>query len=87
MWAAAPIEFAVAPRIQWKLKYEGSHRWPPRGNTPKYVINEGLETEEEIFAARATEGNIQVWFYDTANRAQETRPKSQVQTIREIRHV
>ena len=34
------------------------------GKHAGYVINEGLETEEVIVAARATEGNIQWWFYD-----------------------
>ncbi|WP_160147632.1 hypothetical protein [Arthrobacter sp. TS-15] len=53
---------------------------------PKYVINEGLETEEVILAARATEGNIQWWFYDEGNRAQETRLKGHVQTISEVSH-
>lgn len=53
------------------------------GKMPKYVINEGLESEEVIVAARATEGNIQWWFYDAGNRAQETRLKGQVETIRE----
>jgi len=50
---------------------------------PKYIVNEGLETEEVIVAAKATEGNIQWWFYDAANRAQETRLKVYVETIRE----
>ena len=53
---------------------------------PEYVINEGLETEEVIVAARATEGNIQWWFYDAGNRAQETRLKSHVKTVSEIPH-
>lgn len=48
-----------------------------------YIINEGLDTEEVIVAARATEGNIQWWFYDAGNRAQETRLTCHVQTIRE----
>ncbi|MGR0159142.1 hypothetical protein [Paenarthrobacter nitroguajacolicus] len=56
------------------------------GNMPKYVINEGLENEEVIVAARATEGNIQWWFYDARDRAQETRLRSYVQTIREASH-
>ena len=51
---------------------------------PKYVIDEGLETEEVILAAKATEGNIQWWFYDETNRTQETRLKSQVLSVREI---
>lgn len=49
----------------------------------KYVINEGLETEEVIVASRAIEGNIQWWFYDASNRAQETRLICHVLTIRE----
>lgn len=53
---------------------------------PIFVINEGLETEEVISAARATEGNIQWWFYDAGNRAQETRLKGHVQSIREVPH-
>ncbi|VXC66332.1 hypothetical protein ARTHRO9V_90166 [Arthrobacter sp. 9V] len=40
---------------------------------PNYLINEGLESEEVIIAARAAEGNIQWWFYDDCNRTQETR--------------
>lgn len=51
---------------------------------PNYVINEGLETEEVIVAARATEGNIQWWFYDASDRTKETRLKGHVQTIREV---
>ncbi|WP_166660308.1 hypothetical protein [Paenarthrobacter nitroguajacolicus] len=54
---------------------------------PEYIINEGLETEEVIFAARATEGNIQWWFYDAGNRTLETRLKGQVQTLREVSHI
>ncbi|MGF4043257.1 hypothetical protein ACX800_03560 [Paenarthrobacter nitroguajacolicus] len=54
---------------------------------PEYIINEGLETEEVIFAARATEGNIQWWFYDAGNRTSETRLKGQVQTLREVSHI
>lgn len=50
---------------------------------PAYVINEGLDNEEVIVAARVTEGNIQWWFYDSGNRALETRLKGHVQTIRE----
>ena len=52
-------------------------------NMPKYIINEGLQSEEVIVAASAIEGNIQWWFYDADNRAQETRLKGHVQTIRE----
>lgn len=51
---------------------------------PKYIIDEGLETEEVIVAARAEEGNIQWWFYDSGSRAQETRLKGRVKTIREM---
>ena len=54
------------------------------GNMPRYIINEGLDTEEVIVAASAAEGNIQWWFYDAGRRAQETRLKEQVQTIREV---
>lgn len=54
------------------------------GNMPNFLINEGLESEEVITAARATEGNIQWWFYDDCNRAQETRLQRHVQTIREV---
>lgn len=54
-------------------------------NMPKYIINEGLQSEEVIVAANVTEGNIQWWFYDADNRAQETRLKGHVQTIRESR--
>lgn len=53
---------------------------------PKYLINEGLESEEVILAARATEGNIQWWFYDAGNRAQETRLSSHVKSIIELPH-
>lgn len=49
-----------------------------------YIINEGLGTAEEIVAAYAIEGNIQWWFYDSESRAQETRLKQHVQTIREV---
>jgi hypothetical protein len=52
---------------------------------PKYIINEGLQSEEVIVAASAIEGNIQWWFYDADSRAQETRLKGYVQTIRESR--
>ncbi len=51
---------------------------------PKYIINEGLETEEVVVAARAIEGNIQWWFYDAGDRAQETRLKGHVHSFREI---
>lgn len=54
------------------------------GSMPRYVINEGQDTEEVIEAASAAEGNIQWWFYDAGRRAQETRLKEQVQTIREV---
>ena len=50
----------------------------------KYIIDEGLETEEVIVASKLIEGNILWWFYDMENRAVEMRSKTQVQTVREF---
>lgn len=50
---------------------------------PKYIIDEGLESEEIIVAASVIEGNIQWWFYDAYNRTQATRLRSHVRTVRE----
>jgi hypothetical protein len=86
--AAAYSEFAkpLIPRKSWIMRAARA-ALTQGGTLPKYLINEGLETEEVIVAARATEGNIQWWFYDTGNRAQEIRLKGQVQTIREVTHL
>lgn len=52
---------------------------------PKYIIDEGLESEEVIVAANVIEGNIQWWFYDAFNRTKATRLTRHVRTVRESR--
>lgn len=82
MWAALRSAWPACT-TQQRCVYRRPKRWCC-GNriqvtsgriVPKYIIDEGLETEEVIVAARAVEGNIQWWFYDSGSRAQETRLK------------